>query len=277
MVTAGVSVFVLCLTFITVSQTGPALEACQILEVSPTAADGKLIRVGCGEKTVSIDLLEGGSYSTLKVIGEQGRNLLTVDYFKNSREMFLVIEGEQFDAKDEKSKAKEGEKFKELLDDPDFEFFPEAVRLIHDQLQLKGWESPAVMFLYRMGIAAENYHTKINKKGDTVLKKRLFGWGKEQIAVDPNTYKYHGSNPTKKCTYNGWSDPSMDNLISNECRGVCGQVCTSCWEWVCNDCCLHNGCYRHDLFCDIGGYMGPDCLSCRGVLWDMQTEMPYDC
>ena len=122
------------------------------------------------EKTVTVDLLEGGSYSTLKVIGGQGRNLLTVDYFKNSREMFLLIEGkpncfysmqviqnhagftifvfdqldknsetvnkkifnlekntdryfsgEQFDAKDEKSKAKEGEKFKELLEDPDFE------------------------------------------------------------------------------------------------------------------------------------------------------------
>ena len=45
------------------------------------------------EKTVTVDLLEGGSYSTLKVIGGQGRNLLTVDYFKNSREMFLLIEG----------------------------------------------------------------------------------------------------------------------------------------------------------------------------------------
>ena len=27
--------------------------------------------------------------------------------------------------------------------------------------------------------------------------------------------------------YNGWSDPSMDELIANECRGVCGQVIES--------------------------------------------------
>lgn len=275
MVTAGVSVVVLCLTFITVSQSGPALEACKILEVSPTAADGKLIRVGCGEKTVTVDLLEGGSYSTLKVIGGQGRNLLTVDYFKNSREMFLLIEGEQFDAKDEKSKAKEGEKFKELLEDPDFEFFPEAVRLIHDELQLKGWESPAVMFLYRMGIAAENYRTQKNKEGDMVLKKRHFHFGSSST-VDPNTYDYHGPNPAKMCTYNGWSDPSMDNLISNECRGVCGQVCSACWLWVCGDCCMHTGCKRHDNFCS-SGYFSSDCLTARGVLWDNITDTPLDC
>ena len=24
--------------------------------------------------------------------------------------------------------------------------------------------------------------------------------------------------------YNGWSDPSMDNLIATECRGICGRV-----------------------------------------------------
>jgi hypothetical protein len=41
-----------------------------------------------------VDLLEGGSYSTLKIIDEHGKNLLTVDYFKNSHDMFIVIDGE---------------------------------------------------------------------------------------------------------------------------------------------------------------------------------------
>ena len=45
------------------------------------------------DKTVTVDLLEGGSYSTLKVVGEHGRGLLSVDYFKDSNDMFIVIDG----------------------------------------------------------------------------------------------------------------------------------------------------------------------------------------
>jgi len=206
---------------------------------------------------------------------KMAKTFLTVDYFKNSHDMFIVIDGEQFDVKDEKTKVQEANKFKELLDDPKFEFFPEAVRLIHDELQLKGWESPAVMFLYRMGIAAESYHIRMNKRSDMQLRKRFFGIF-NKVKVDPKTYDYHGPNPKKRCTYGGWSDPSMDNLIDNTCRGVCGQTCSSCWTWVCGDCCMHTGCKRHDEFCS-GGYLTPDCYTARGVLWDTITDVPLDC
>ena len=34
----------------------------------------------------------------------------------------------------------------------------------------------------------------------------------------------------------------------DECLGMCGYGC-SCWKWVCNDCCFHQGCYEHDMCC----------------------------
>ena len=39
------------------------------------------------------------------------------------------------------------------------------------------------------------------------------------------------------------------------CRGMCGRLC-DCWEFVCGDCCFHQGCYEHDLCCnhDFGSF-----------------------
>lgn len=34
----------------------------------------------------------------------------------------------------------------------------------------------------------------------------------------------------------------------NDCFGLCGYGC-SCWQWVCEDCCYHLGCYGHDICC----------------------------
>ena len=45
---------------------------------------------------VTLDLEDGGSYSTLKVVGDQLGNhhdFLNVEYFKESQDMFLTIEG----------------------------------------------------------------------------------------------------------------------------------------------------------------------------------------
>ena len=38
--------------------------------------------------------------------------------------------------------------------------------------------------------------------------------------------------------------PDKDDL----CLGMCGPEC-KCWCWVCGDCCLHQGCYEHDMCC----------------------------
>ena len=39
-------------------------------------------------------------------------------------------------------------------------YFTPSVKLIHDELMLKGWQSTAVMCLYTLALAAENYSTK---------------------------------------------------------------------------------------------------------------------
>ena len=38
---------------------------------------------------------------------------------------------------------------------------------------------------------------------------------------------------------------------ANTCRGMCGLGCW-CWSWFCGDCCLHRGCYEHDICCNYG-------------------------
>ena len=60
---------------------------------------------------------------TIFVFDQLDKNSETVNkkIFNLEKNTDRYFSGEQFDAKDEKSKAKEGEKFKELLEDPDFE------------------------------------------------------------------------------------------------------------------------------------------------------------
>ena len=47
---------------------------------------------------------------------------------------------------------------------------------------------------------------------------------------------------------------------SNNCFGMCGNKC-SCWWWVCDDCCVHQGCVIHDQCCKDHGYWSWECLS----------------
>ena len=44
-----------------------------------------------------------------------------------------------------------------------------------------------------------------------------------------------------------------------DCKGLCGIGC-KCRRWVCGDCCYHQGCYDHDVCCEIHGYLSPECL-----------------
>ena len=40
--------------------------------------------------------------------------------------------------------------------------------------------------------------------------------------------------------------------LKERCTGMCGLGCR-CWKWVCGDCCRHQGCYEHDICCNIYG------------------------
>lgn len=40
----------------------------------------------------------------------------------------------------------------------------------------------------------------------------------------------------------------MRNGSEPECFGMCGPRCW-CWDWLCEDCCLHQACLQHDTCC----------------------------
>ena len=65
---------------------------------------------------------------------------------------------------------------------------------------------------------------------------------------------------TGSCPYRG--DRSRD------CHGMCGIRCY-CWEFLCGDCCVHQGCLDHDDCCVEDGYWSFACatpfgFSCSG-------------
>jgi len=246
----------------------PAGPVCHINDVVQSGGE-KRVSVVCGSDEVvelhmsDQDHLSEFSASVVRK-GERGVKLLAVEYHTVEQDMFVEVEGTKYSVKDESTKAEESEKLRALYNNPQFRYFPVAVKLIHDELELKGWESPAVMFLYRMAMAMEAVQP-------TVMKRNA-------PAVDALTYLYHGPSPKKRCYYNGWSTDDMPWLVNNECIGVCGGMCSDCWIWLCGDCCMHTGCKRHDEFC--GGPKGlydSDCVSGRGVLWDTTTNFPLDC
>ena len=55
-----------------------------------------------------------------------------------------------------------------------------------------------------------------------------------------------------------------------DCKGLCGRKC-NCWEWVCDDCCYHQGCYDHDVCCEIHGYFSSACFAVP------ECDKPYNC
>ena len=57
----------------------------------------------------------------------------------------------------------------------------------------------------------------------------------------------------------------------NDCFGMCGNGC-NCWQWVCGDCCVHQGCYDHDGCCDRHGYWSSECL----LVWGFSCSS-YSC
>ena len=261
-------------TFLAVSLAGQSNGGCQIQEHRATTTEGKIVQIICGERTITIALEDEELQSGLKVTGKHGRVLLGMEYHKETDDMSIIVDGERFDVKDATSEDREMVEFGRLLEDPEFEFFHDAAKLVHDQLQWKGRESPAVMFLYRVGIAATTYHA------EKTAALTLFG--SHFSCVDRRLYDYHGTKPKDVCQYNGNRTEdvgqNLEEFITNDqCFGLCGNSCV-CWWHVCGDCCIHHGCKRHDEFCSGSwGYFSFWCLSARGVLWDTETGTPGDC
>lgn len=50
------------------------------------------------------------------------------------------------------------------------------------------------------------------------------------------------------CSSDSGCDDGNTPDEDEDCIGLCGPYC-KCWCWVCGDCCVHQGCYQHDVCC----------------------------
>ncbi|KAI6653617.1 hypothetical protein LOD99_3512 [Oopsacas minuta] len=54
------------------------------------------------------------------------------------------------------------------------------------------------------------------------------------------------------------------------CHGLCGPVAV-CWNFVCGDCCYHQGCADHDTCCSVKSYQSIQCLFPQGFTCEKYT------
>ena len=219
-----------------------------------------LITVDCNKNIVfRMEITDTGDLSTVKIY-EQNSEIITMSHSKLSKQSHISENGTILNIrnykykKDAKEKIIVAKKLKKLGD---------AIRLIHDELNLKGWESPAVMFLYRLGKSLRKF-----QKLDRITKHKK---------VDSRVYDYNGANANIPCSGSGTPADDVDDFIADKCFGLCGLDC-DCWYYVCGDCCIHTGCMVHDTYCrGDHGVLSTNCLSLRGVLWDTVTDVTFDC
>lgn len=244
---------------------GSSALSCHITSNTRASLTDRDVTVTCASATFQVSLHDSPSTSVVRVSSAEGVEHLRVHITRPPPAMYITVRGARFDARDPDTRPTELAALQGLLDDVTFRGFPEAVRLIHDDLALRGWEHPSVMCLYRLGAA-------LTPGDDVITHPRSF-----QL-IDPDYYSYHGPSPTEPCSQNGESEPDVTALFTAGCVGTCGPKCMMCWKWVCGDCCRHTGCRRHDEFCrGEKGKFATDCLTFRGVLWDTVTDTPYDC
>merc|ERR1740136_168260 len=166
--------------FLKLCVSNPVSPSCKITSDTLTS-HGRAIDVTCEhDMNFSLKMEDADGVSTLDVsgnkMGEEFR-FLKVEHHGASNNMFLTLNGERFDVKDENS-ADESTALEDLMTNPNFSYFPAVVQLIHDELKLPGWKSPSVMFLYRIGMSLDDHHSSRQRREKTVDEDILdyHGW-----------------------------------------------------------------------------------------------------
>ena len=92
-------------------------------------------------------------------------------------------------------------------------------------------------------------HHPVTKAFNVMSMSLLRGHGGNTLARDTETadYDHHRYLRLFDRKRNSCQDLRRDPK-GNGCLGMCGPKCW-CWSLVCDDCCLHQGCYEHDLCC----------------------------
>jgi len=118
---------------------------------------------------------------------------------------------------------------KKLIAKSEYKILPYLSRALGAK-GVSGLKYPISLPLHYIALASAKAH-KIklaSKKPSTLRLKRKKGKSPKKSS--------------KQC-YDQRGDPCHD-----DCFGMCGETCT-CWKWVCQDCCINQGCLKHDKWC----------------------------
>ena len=132
----------------------------------------------------------------------------------------------------------------ELMSAPEMMLLPNLAFLLGKELGYKGTTHPAALPLYVFGNAL---YQKQRAAARPLSQKPLLN-----AQFLPASLRFN-----RGCEE--YPNPELD------CHGMCGPGC-ECWDWVCGDCCFHDGCSLHDTFCR--GNSWTDWYYCYVAFWD---------
>jgi hypothetical protein len=127
----------------------------------------------------------------------------------------------------------------------------EAAQALGDR-KIMGMDYPSVMSFYQFALRLASTR---DISGARVSK------AKDSFASDPRGYQ-HRQKRAVLCD-NGATCSSGRcpfRKYDNDCFGMCGPSCT-CWDFVCDDCCIHQYCRTHDQCCHDAGFFSLTCFS----------------
>lgn len=234
-----------------------------------STADGELIVMIVHPRESPMIMMEVNSTAFLLMKNKQGPNNEYVVPESNIDTMESVMMGfenmttEILEKMDNKTVAKiSHDSLKNLSMSPQAKLIIEAALALGDT-GVKGMDSQAVMKFYVIALKLSKARISVDtaptvpsysSKSNSLRQRRTVSCvnqcgGAEQCAV--------------KCPY-----PKHNN----ECFGMCGPGST-CWSFVCGDCCVHNYCETHDECCFQAGFFS---LTCFSVVTDMFSNSCSD-
>jgi hypothetical protein len=154
---------------------------------------------------------------------------------------------------------------RELRSDEDA-WLIEQLTLALGDFGIVGSNSPCALFLYTTAKSVTRLLLTNTTDEDTTS---------DQTAKEgENGKKYDQPEPRRRRSWWSRKKPDCEEYPNRDkqCLGMCGKQCT-CWRYVCNDCCYHQGCYEHDICCIH--FWTWDCLFPVG--FDCDRYPPYPC
>ena len=146
-----------------------------------------------------------------------------------------------------------------LIVHPSLRLLEPAAQALGEDLGIIGKNEPAIMAFYTTAMTLTKAYKK-EQRAKMSLARKSNPW---EIYINR-----HLINTQKELKCLKTCPPCKDL----ECFGMCGYGC-SCWRWVCDDCCYHEGCRDHDMCCRGETYTFLGCY----FPYTFACDAPYEC